>query len=295
MSEACISIIQLLFILMAASGMICGLAWGSGIHIHITEKVLEQVRRRREPRPEHQLVLSHTSAFYYGNIAADLINFKDYGGVKNHCHNWNIHERLWSRAENDLERAFILGYLCHLASDVVAHNHFIPYHRVRGLPPALLGHAYWEALGDATVTDEEWEIVARLRHDKSLHQNDRLVWESVQKRALPIRYNKWIFNNILLLNLRRSWRDFIRSARGRAKRYPLDSQFFHHCLTRCIHDSLSVFDDEHLAVLKLRDPTGRDALRHARLLRRELILHHGRGAEARTASRRLAREAYWVF
>ncbi len=272
-----------------------GLGWGSGIHIHITGRVLEQIRRRREHRPEHELVLAHPSAFYYGNIAADIINFKNYGGVKNHCHNWNIQERLWSRAESDLERAFVLGYLCHLACDVVAHNQFIPYHRVRGLPPAILGHAYWEALADATVTDEEWEIVSQLRHDKSLHTNDRLVWEAVRWRALPTRYNKWIFNNILLLNLRRSWRDFVRLARGRARRFPLDSEFFRHCITRCTHDVLNVFDADRLAVLKLRDPTGRAALRHARLLRRELILKHGRGAEARTVSRRLARESYWVF
>ncbi|MGH9362083.1 MAG: zinc dependent phospholipase C family protein [Thermoanaerobaculia bacterium] len=286
-----------LLVLTAAAALIAarGLAWGPGIHIQLTRRVLEQLERRREPAPLHKVVLAHADAFYYGNIAADIINLKNYGGVKNHCHNWNIEDRLEALARTDLERAFVLGYLCHLAADVIAHNHFIPYHVVHGLPPRLLGHAYWEALADAEVTDEEWDIVADLRHDRTLHANDKLIWSAVRWKALGHRSYKWIFNNILLLNLRRSWRELIRAARSRRGRHPLDAEFFHHCRTRCVHDMLAVFEREKLSLLKLRDPTGRAALRAARVLRRDLLLEHGSHEGAKTASRRLAREAYWGF
>jgi len=272
-----------------------GLAWGPGVHIQLTQRVLDQLGRRRDLGPDQEIALDHQDAFYYGNIAADVVNLKAYGGMKNHCHNWNIHGRLESLAGTDAERAFILGYLCHLAADVIAHNHFIPYHYVRGLPPRLLGHAYWEALADAEVADADWEIVADLRYDRSLHENDRLIWRAVRWRALGSRPNKWIFNNILLLNLRRSWRNLIRLARAHRGRFPIDSEFLRHCRAGSLHNMLSVFDEEKLALLKLRDPTGRGALRGARRLRRELILKHGRDERTWATSRRLAREAYWNF
>ncbi len=271
------------------------LFWGSGFHIQITQRVLEQIRRRRRPRPDHLLVLEHPDAFLYGNIAADIINFKKYGGMKNHCHNWNIQERLQSLAQSDLERAFVLGYLCHLAADVMAHNHFIPYHLVRGIPPRILGHVYWEALADAKVHDEEWEIIASLRNNKALHANDRLIWSAVRWKALGSKSNKWIFNNILLLSLKRSWRELVRLTLQHRGRHPLDSAFFRHCRLQCIQNMMAVFDNERLSILKLRDPTGRAALRGARQLRRELLLQHGNTKKARDISRRLAREAYWVF
>jgi hypothetical protein len=288
----------LFFALLLAAGLALVLSrapWGPGIHIHLTSKVLHELEHRKKHNEYHKLVLAHPAAFFYGNIAADIVNFKNYGGMKNHCHNWNIQERLESLSASDIERVFILGYLCHLAADVVAHNHFIPYHLVRGIPPLFLGHAYWEALADGTVTDEEWEIVASLRHNKALHRNDRLIWTAVKWKALGKTSNKWIFNNILLLNLRRSWRELVRGARARRARFPVDSEFLHHCLAHCQSNMLDIFDEDRLAVLKLRDPTGRLALHGARQLRREIILHHGRTEDAKQASRRVAREAYWAM
>lgn len=280
---------------VAARSVATGLGWGPGVHIQATLQVLDHVRDRRTPTPEHRLILAHTGAFLYGNVAADLINFKKFGGAKNNCHNWNIHERLLACAGTDIERAFIFGYLCHLAADVVSHNHFIPYHWVKDMPPVLFGHAYWEALADGDVSDEEWDVLAQLRHNKALHRNDRLIWDAVRWRALGPRSNKWIFNNILLLNLRTSWRDLIRIARVRRSRHPIDTGFFRHCRARCIRDMLGVFDEVRLAALKLRDPTGRAALAGARTLRRRLLAKYGRTEVGRKVSKRIAREAYWVF
>jgi hypothetical protein len=271
------------------------LSWGPGIHIQATRRVLEQIRRRRHPRPGHSLVLAHTDTFLYGNVAADLINFKNYGGMKNNCHNWNIQDRLRVLAETDREKAFVYGYLCHLAADVISHNHFIPYHRVRGIPPLFLAHTYWEALADASVDDDEWDLIRGLRHNRELHRHDRLIWEAVRWRALGPRSNKWIWSNILLLSLRSRWRDLIRLARARRGRHPIDGEFLRHCVSGCVHNMLDVFDEERLSVLKLRDPTGRTALRNSRFLRRDILLRYGRTEDGMTASKRIAREAYWIL
>jgi len=285
----------LIFAFLIAFRGLLVLSWGPGLHIQLTRRVLEMIRLLREPSPSHRLVLAHPRSFLYGNIAADIVNFKNYGGMKNHCHNWNIQERLDARARTDVERAFILGYLCHLAADVIAHNHFIPYHCVHGLPPIFLGHAYWEALADAGVTDDEWEVVAGIRRDRTLHQNDRLIWNAVRWRALGARSNKWIFNNVLLVSLRHPWRELVRRAHARHARYPIDRQFLDHCRTGCIHNMMAVFDPALLSALKLRDPTGREALRGARRMRREMIERYGSAVGAREPSRKQARLAYWSF
>ena len=281
-----------LFALALVGWMARGLAWGPGTHVHLTRHILDALARYKKPAAEHLLALEHPKSFLYGNIAADVINFKNFGGLKNHCHHWSMHERLVDQAETDADGAFILGYLCHLAADVVAHNHFVPYHLVAGLPPRVLGHAYWEAIADARTTDEEWEVVAAMRDDRALHHHDRLVWSAVRHRALGPRSNKWIFNNILLLSLRSSWRELVRAAHRRRTRHPLDRELLHEALGVCHHNMLAVFDSSKLAVLKLLDPTGRAALHGVSVLRREILAHPHRRRDLAELSRRLARSAY---
>ncbi|MBI4582630.1 MAG: zinc dependent phospholipase C family protein [Planctomycetes bacterium] len=270
-------------------------AWGPGMHIHLGRSLLQRLRRSPKPSVEQQLVLYHPDHFYYGNIAADIINFKNFGGIKNNCHNWNIHERLLSEVTTDTERAFVLGYLCHLAADVIAHNHFVPFHLLHKLPPRYLGHPYWEAVADGTVGDEDWNIIAALKRNRRLRRNDRLIHRAVRRKALGMRSNKWIFNNITLISLRKAWREFIRKAHQRERRYPLHGEFFKACWTRCFEDMLKVFDADQLLILKLQDPTGRGALRGALHLRRELLRHHPDAAEARRYSIPMAHTVYYAF
>jgi hypothetical protein len=56
--------------------------------------------------------------------AADIINFKAYGGAYSHCHRWTIIDEMREIARTPREEAFVFGYLSHLAADTIAHNHF---------------------------------------------------------------------------------------------------------------------------------------------------------------------------
>lgn len=268
--------------------------WGPGMHIELTLELLRRFRRRKSCSPLQAVVLEHPEPFLYGNIAADIINFKAYGGMKNHCHNWNIQERLESHAEGGAAQAFILGYLCHLAADVVAHNYFVPFHLVYDFPPRWKAHAYWEALADGLVSDGEWHAIDGLKRMKSLHEFDLLVHRAVRRRALSLRPNRWIFNNVLLLSCRKRWRALVRTVHENARKHPLDSSFFRRARAESFRNMLSVFQPERLALLKSRDPTGRSALQGARRLRREILRDFGRGAHAREVARELAREAYRI-
>jgi hypothetical protein len=107
-----------------------------------------------------------------------------------------------------------------------------------------------------------------------------------------MRSNKWIFNNILLLSLRKSWRDVIRVAHSREKRFPLRGDFFRACRERSLADMLAVFDPASLLVLKLRDPRGKASLRAATRMRRELRRAFGNGDRGRDVSERVAHAAF---
>lgn len=267
-------------------------AWGPGTHIQLTGEVLRRFQRRKTLNREQALVVRHYQPFLYGNIAADIINFKAYGGIKNHCHNWNIHERLLALARDDAAEAFILGYLCHLAADIIAHNHFVPFHLVYNFPPRILGHAYWEAVADSRVSDVDWHTVDRLKRNRSIHEYDRIVHSAVRWRALGLRSNKWIFNNILLINCRQNWRQLIRSVQGSARIHPLDEEFHRICRLASLRQMLAVFHTRRLALLKVHDPTGRDAIQGSLRLRKELLRDYGVRMKARDISRALARAAY---
>jgi hypothetical protein len=277
---------------LAAGLAVLAAPWGPGTHIQLTGDLLRRFRRMRKPKAEQDLVVRHYQPFLYGNIAADIINFKAYGGVKNHCHNWNIHERLEEHATDDAARAFILGYLCHLAADIVAHNHFVPFHLVHDCPPRFLGHAYWEAIADSRVSDADWHTVDKLKRNRAIHEFDRMVHRAVKWRALGLRSNKWIFNNILLINCRQSWRSVIRGFQSSARAHPVDEEFHRLCRAASLRLMLSVFHPRRLALLKVHDPTGKFALQGALRLRRELVRDHGDRRKARDVSRALAKAAY---
>lgn len=182
-----------------------GACWGPGHHLEYAERVW---RRRREMLPARTATLlgEEKEAYFYGNLAADIINMKAYGGHKNHCHRWTIIDEMQGRAETPAESAFVLGYLSHLAADTIAHNHFVPYHLARYARTKGLGHLYWEMSADRYVPEKRWEIVTRLRDEPKLGALDQLINAAVPKKALSMGTNKLIFNHVLLVSERKQWR-----------------------------------------------------------------------------------------
>lgn len=180
-------------------------AWGPGNHLEFAERVY---RRRREllPAGTAKLLGEHKNPYLYGNIAADIINFKGYGGHYNHCHRWTIVEQMREQATTDDQHAFLHGYLSHLAADTIAHNHFVPYHLARYARTRGLGHLYWEMYADRYVPEARWRTISALKADRDLDALDELVNATVPKKALSMRTNKLVFNHVLLVAERDSWR-----------------------------------------------------------------------------------------
>src|SRR5262245_20516553 len=132
----------MMFVLVALALLVAVSSWGPGNHLEFALRVLRA--RRKLPDDVARLLRTERAAYLYGNIAADIINFKGYGGHYNHCHRWTIVREMRARARSAAEEAFALGYLAHLAADTIAHNHFVPYHLARYARSKGLGQPYWE-------------------------------------------------------------------------------------------------------------------------------------------------------
>ena len=179
--------------------------WGPGHHLEFAERVY---RRRKEllPRDVAQLLDEERVAYDYGNLAADIINFKAYGGAYAHCHRWQIVDEMRALSTTRRQEAFVMGYLSHLAADTIAHNHFVPYHLARYARTKGLGHLYWEMNADRFVPESRWQRVTTLKNQDALFELDDLVNRTVPKKALSMVTNKMIFNHVLLVSERERWR-----------------------------------------------------------------------------------------
>lgn len=243
--------------------------WGPGHHIEFSERVW---RRRREtlPRDVGLLLGEEKAAFYYGSLAADIINFKAYGGDYNHCHRWSIIEEMRGLASSPRQEAFVLGYLSHLAADTIAHNHFVPYHLARFARTKGLGHLYWEMNADRFVKDSTWDLVAWLRGEAALDELDDLVNRTVPRKALSMRTNKLIFNHVLLVSHRERWRQ------GMARLHPIQNVslsrgFLGTFQQAAVERVRLALHPRGFRAIQVVDPNGKQAQREALALRRRIL------------------------
>ena len=130
------------------------LAWTPATHIHIGEAVLRSLALL--PVGTAALLRTFPQDFLYGSIAADTSMAKKYAPTGRHCHSWAVGFEIYERARDEALQAFALGYLSHLAADVVAHNFFVPRQLTVTSSTSALGHSYWESrfethLGDAAA------------------------------------------------------------------------------------------------------------------------------------------------
>jgi hypothetical protein len=249
------TLLPLLLLCLLLAGPLV-LAWGPGNHLEFALRTLRA--RRKLPRETGRLLGEERAAYLYGNIAADIINFKGYGGHYNHCHRWTIVQEMRARAKTRAEVAFALGYLSHLAADTIAHNHYVPYHLARYARSKGLGHLYWEMRADGVVPDSHWRVVTDLKNDRSLDALDQLVNEAVPRKALPMRANKLLFNHVLLASERDQWRRGVARLSGFSAA-PLTPEFLEHFRRAAVARIRLALEPEGLATLLHLDTNGKAA------------------------------------
>jgi len=133
-------------------------AWTPGTHVFLGDALLRNLSL--VPSTIAELLAAYPTDFLYGSIAADTSIAKKYAEVGRHCHSWRVGLEIHEKAEPPSLRAFGLGYLAHLAADVVAHNFFVPRQLAVTSSTTALGHSYWESRIDTHLGDP-WPRRAR--------------------------------------------------------------------------------------------------------------------------------------
>jgi hypothetical protein len=272
----------LLFVLLG----LAVLGWGPGHHLEFAYRVYRG-RRRALPAATQRLLREERAAYLYGNIAADIINFKGFGGHYNHCHRWTIVAEMQAQAKTKAEEAFALGYLSHLAADTIAHNHFVPYHLARYARSRGLGHLYWEMRADRFVPESRWKVVSDLKADRSLDSLDELVNRAVPRKALSMRANKLLFNHVLLISERDRWRNGVARLHDYASA-PLEADFLELFRQAAVGRIRLALQDGGLETLLHIDTNGREAQAEAWSRRKRALR---RIASARTRESESALQA----
>ncbi len=181
-------------------------AWGPITHIDYAQEALRHVAAYG---PAVKLLLQQFPYdFLYGSLAADITLGKDYVDYVHNCHSWRVGFLIFDDARDDRQKAAALGYLSHLAVDIISHNFFVPYKTIFSYPSRTLGHVYWEMRFDAKRPVAAWNLAKEVSRMDFSH-DDELFQRMVKRTLFSFRTNKRIFNSVLTLHRLRHWRSMM--------------------------------------------------------------------------------------
>jgi hypothetical protein len=255
-------------------------AWTPGTHVYLGEAVLRAPELL--PGGIAELVRAFSYDFLYGSIAADTSIAKKYAVSGRNCHAWSVGLEIYDKARDEPLKAFALGYLAHLAADVVAHNYFVPYRLTVTSTTVALGHSYWENrfethLGER-VSRRARELIL-LDHSRSDAHLDRILSPTIFSTPT----NRRIFRGMVRAADSDSWQRIFQlmTERSRWDLVDIDVSGYLGRAFDYIIDVLSRMDGSEPHAL---DPSGDRALRMAKRVRREALGAGGARAALRAAT-----------
>lgn len=167
----------------------CVFAWGPAVHILVSNSIINQALGAFA-----EIIRLYPLEFLWGCISADIILGKNLARWQEHPHNWEIIFEIFDGAETDIQRAFLLGYLSHLASDTVAHNFFIPEMMLRNFKGKGGIHMRLEGRADRSVPEEIWEIFKEVEKKARKEECNPLIENRLKGPIIPsVRANRAIY------------------------------------------------------------------------------------------------------
>lgn len=256
-------------------------AWTPGTHVFLGEAALANIGLL--PAAVADLLRNYPLDFLYGSIAADTSIAKKYAPIGRHAHAWHVGQEIHDLADSEQLRAFGLGYLAHLAADIVAHNHFIPRQLVLTSMTTAVGHSYWESRVDAHL-GRRYPRLARdlLRLDQSAADDhlDRLLSPTL----FSVKTSRRLFRGMVRLTESRGWQRTGETARDWS-RGALDDEDVARHMALSFDFLMAVLAGTDTEV-RLYDANGELAIREAKPLRRRVLSegHLGRIFRLRSAA-----------
>ncbi|MBI4041086.1 MAG: zinc dependent phospholipase C family protein [Deltaproteobacteria bacterium] len=244
-------------------------AWGPITHLNYGIEVLSNLSMLVGPLQE--LLKSYPHDFLYGCLAADITLKKNLVAYIHHCHNWDVGLSLLQKAKDPHQRAFVFGYLTHLAADTISHNYYVPFFTVSSFSTTTLKHTYWELRFDATREDKFWNMTKDVTQKYHKSDHDDMLKIHLKRTLLPFATNKLIFNGLMTLSESKPWHHWIRrfSQNSPWELSNEDVQEFFTLAMQAIFDFLNHQKDSKVYLI---DPSGKIALDQAKTLRKEFKL-----------------------
>ena len=267
-AAAAVAVAVLLLALLPTDGW----AWAPGTHIFLGQSVLANLDLL--PSAIAVVLQSCPVDFLYGSIAADTSFAKKYVPAGRHSHSWHVGEEILELAGTERLQSFGLGYLAHLASDVVAHNHFVPHQLVLTSTTRALGHSYWEARFDQHVGEEcarrAHEVIAE-DHSASDEHLDRIISPTI----FSVRTNRRLFRGMVQLTDLTNWQRVVQLAAVNS-RWDLPNEDVERHMAVAYDLVMDLLIAGGGAHARRSDPSGQAALAAAKRMRRHALQTGGR-------------------
>jgi hypothetical protein len=239
------------------------LAWGPVTHIALGIQALATVST---PDGLLQAALANLpEVFLYGSLAPDIVQGRRLQSrLRRHSHNWSTGLGLLEAARVEKEKAFALGYLAHLAADVVAHNFFLPARFVGHFRRGMGSHIYEEACFDSLQESDYRDLLLKLlRIDFSAL--DRILKRAIDSPLVGFGAHRIIFDGGL--RRIREWHRVIKAISGDEGIANADVEIFSRASQGAIAEALI---EQGAAPCCRFDPMGAEAIKNALASRRNL-------------------------
>ena len=166
-------------------------AWGPLTHTYLGNELFSLASLL--PGGIAEVIRRYRKDFIYGNLMADIIVGKKYLPAHKNSHNWDFAFDLFKAAETKQQKAFVYGYLSHLAADTVAHNIYTADKR-------NIKHTLWELKADCIIDKKYW--LQAIEIDRKIQARNDLFLENFLERFIfSFKTNKRILKGMVYLSV----------------------------------------------------------------------------------------------
>lgn len=244
-------------------------AWGPGTHVYLGSQLLGMLHHLG--RATAALLYSCPAEFLYGNLAPDITVGKSHAPPGRHSHHWHVGFEVLDQAGPDpRRRAAALGYLCHLAADVVAHGIFVPRMLLLTSSTRSIGHSYWEHRMDAALDGrfptEARQLVARHAGGPC----DEMFRNVMAKTLFSFDTSRRLYGEMIRWSNDDRWQTLFHHLVDNS-RWSLSSEERELYLAASLDLSLDLLHRGPEAWVTHRDPIGGHAVERAKRLRRQVL------------------------
>lgn len=204
------------------------------------------------PSAVARLLMTNSAIFLYGCLSADIFIGKGSKAKRIHSHNWQTGFALLEEAKKSHLEAYSLGYLSHLAADIVAHNYYVPNLMRHAPPGGRLSHVYIEMLADDQANWSAQQATKLFRQANK--EADLSLRKHMDARKLSFFLKKGVFHQTIGLL---EYKTVTRSLNFSKKVVPAyQTEYLHSVLDYSYRVVVDMLQDPEEAVALNFDPIG---------------------------------------